>query len=78
MGSDSETEAGDSGRNESIGYRAHYFEPVWGDRQENCIDFDLARVDDLPFEKNYYIKPHEDSGDLICWFVQGEEQRQDR
>ena len=60
----------------SIGYRAHFFEPVWGQRQENCIDFDLARVDDLPFEKNYYIKPHEDSGDLICWFVQGEEQGQ--
>lgn len=58
-----------------IGYRAHYFEPVWGQKQDNCIEFDLARVDDLPFEKNYYIKSHEDSGDLICWFVQGEEQR---
>lgn len=64
----------------NIGYRAHYFEPVWGQRQENCIEFDLARVDDLPFEKNYYIRTHEDSDasstDLICWFVQGEVQRQ--
>ena len=61
-----------------IGYRAHYFEPVWGERQENCIRFDLARMDDLPFEKNYYIKPElgeEGSGELLCWFVQGDEQK---
>ena len=72
-----------------IGYRAHYFEPVWGERQENCIRFDLARTDELPFEWNYYIRPEgsafagEDQGDsrelvddgLICWFVQEEEQK---
>lgn len=68
-----------------IGYRAHCFEPIWGGRQANCISFDLARVDDLPFEKNFYIRPEipEAAGDmtvhagekLICWFVQGEEQR---
>ena len=61
-----------------IGYRAHYFEPVWGERQKNCIRFDLARMDDLPFEKNYYIKPEldeEGSGGFLCWFVQGDEQK---
>lgn len=61
-----------------IGYRAHYFEPVWGEREENCIKFDLARVDDLPFEKNYYIRAENaspDSDNLICWFVQGDEQK---
>ena len=68
-----------------IGYRAHYFEPVWGERRPNCIRFDLARIDDLPFEKNYYIRPEQEGGkdnrspvsddDLICWFVQGEEQK---
>ena len=86
-----------------IGCRAHYFQPVWGERQANCIRFDLARVDDLLFEKNYYIRPERgkgtdkqsvpgkgtqpapggddyrkpDSGkdSLICWFVQGEEQK---
>ena len=76
-----EQEIPDSIRN--IGYRAHYFEPIWGDRQENCIRFDLARVDDLPFEKNYYLKPEKPDRDtdagsddnLICWFVQGEEQK---
>lgn len=72
-----------------IGYRAHYFEPIWGDRQDNCIRFNLVRVDELPFERNYYIKPetndtsssgkgavgvHADDN-LICWFVQGEEQK---
>ena len=60
----------------SIGYRAHYFEPVWGDNQDNnCIDLDLARVDDLPFEKNYYIKSKENPAELICWFVQGDVQK---
>ncbi|MBE6042544.1 MAG: ATP-binding cassette domain-containing protein [Clostridiales bacterium] len=62
-----------------LGYRAHYFEPIWGEKQENCIRFDLAREDVLPFERNYYVNPEkEDSGgydDLLCWFVQGEEQR---
>ena len=61
-----------------IGYRAHYFEPVWGERQDNCVRFDPVRVDDLPFEKNYYIRAENassESGGLICWFVQGDEQK---
>jgi len=62
-----------------IGYRAHYFEPVWGEKQENCIPFKLAHIDELPFEWNYYIYPKADeqnADDLICWFVQGETQRE--
>ena len=61
----------------NIGYRAHHFEPVWGEREENCIKFDEVRTDDLPFEKNYYFAPEKgaEGEDLICWFVQGEEQR---
>ena len=68
-----------------IGYRAHYFEPVWGEREENCIKFDLAREDILPFERNYYVYPEKDRrkdtspdatyDELLCWFVQGDEQR---
>ena len=58
----------------SIGYRAHNFSPVYGEKQENCIRFDLMRVDDLPFEKNYYIRTLNDDAPL-CWFVQGEKQR---
>lgn len=57
-----------------IGYRAHRFEPVWGEPQENCVKFDLLRVDELPFEKNYYICTCE-KGDPLCWFVQGGEQK---
>lgn len=57
-----------------IGYRAHRFEPVWGDKQENCIKCDVVRVDDLPFEKNYYIRTLRED-EPLCWFVQGEEQR---
>ena len=56
-----------------IGYRAHCFEPVWGERQENCINCDIVRVDDLPFEKNYYIRSLKEDAPL-CWFVQGEGQ----
>lgn len=68
-----------------LGYRAHSFEPVWGERQENCIRFDLARTDELPFERKYYIRPEirpeaenigsmeaHDEDALICWFAQGE------
>lgn len=58
----------------SVGYRSHCFEPVWGETEENCIRCELVRIDDLPFEKNYYIKSLKEN-DPICWFVQGEEQR---
>lgn len=58
----------------SIGYRAHGFIPVWGQKQENCVKFDLMRVDDLPFEKNCYIRTAGSDAPL-CWFVQGEEQK---
>lgn len=68
-----------------IGYRAHYFEPVWGEREENCIKVTLTRVSDLPFEREYYFRPQEmtkmtdpggDGGrddqnnSTIAWFVQ--------
>ena len=41
----------------AMGYRAHFFEPVWGERQENCIPFHLSGMDELPFERRYYIIP---------------------
>jgi len=56
-----------------IGYRAHEFVPVWGEREENCIRFDLSSHAELPFEKNYYIKPEKDEygrDSVITWFVQ--------
>ncbi|MGI6737513.1 MAG: sulfate/molybdate ABC transporter ATP-binding protein [Anaerovoracaceae bacterium] len=57
-----------------VGYRAHCFLPVWGERRENCIAFRLAQTDDLPFEKNYYFHAEEGGSRdlLICWFIQGE------
>ncbi len=57
-----------------IGYRAHRLEPLWGERLDNCIKCDVVRVDDLPFEKNYYIRTLSED-EPFCWFVQGEEQR---
>ena len=57
-----------------IGYRAHCFEPVWGREQENCIRCDIVRMDELPFEKNYYIRTIIEE-EPVCWFVQGEDQR---
>ena len=61
-----------------IGYRAHFFEPVWGERSDNCLRFNLSGMDDLPFERRYYLKPEEDGNpdtELICWFVQDHERR---
>ncbi len=59
-----------------IGYRAHMFEPVWGDKIPNCIKVRLIAKDELPFETNLYFAPEEcDKGskvDDICWFIQGE------
>ena len=56
------------------GFRAHEFLPVWGERRENCIRVRLAGQAELPFEKNYYLKPEEESAGWdkghICWFLQ--------
>lgn len=40
-----------------IGYRAHDFIPVWGDRGSNMIRFSLQSSAVLPFENNYYVRP---------------------
>lgn len=56
-----------------VGYRAHYFEPVYGERKENCIRFSLKSKADMPFEKNFYLRPETDAfrpEDVITWFVQ--------
>ena len=56
-----------------VGYRAHYFEPVYGERKENCIRFSLKSQADMPFEKNFYLRPETDAfrpEDVITWFVQ--------
>ena len=58
----------------AVGYRAHAFEPVWGERQKNCLPFNLSGVDELPFERRYYLLPEE--GELICWFIQDNERAQ--
>jgi len=58
----------------AIGYRAHSFEPVWGERQKNCLPFNLSGVDELPFERRYYLTP--ERGELICWFIQDNERVQ--
>ena len=58
----------------AIGYRAHSFEPVWGEQQKNCLPFNLSGVDELPFERRYYLVP--ERGELICWFIQDNERVQ--
>ena len=59
---------------ECIGYRAHDFVPVWGERKNNCLKVNLHSVAELPFENNYYLLPEGDFGDKIgkgiSWFVQ--------
>ncbi len=59
-----------------IGYRAHEFRTVWGERKENCIRFALESLVDLPFEQNYYVKPELDSfhsEQVLTWLVQREQ-----
>ena len=65
-----------------IGYRAHDFIPVWGGRGENMIRFSLESSAVLPFERNYYIRPEtggaediDSPGEVLCWFVQREQER---
>ncbi len=59
-----------------IGYRAHLFEPVWGEKDSNCIKVRLVAKDELPFETNLYFAPEisskENKIEDICWFIQGE------
>lgn len=71
-----------------LGYRAHDFVPVWGERGENMLRFDLESSALLPFERNYYLRPENSAGYIesgaaadtdyhqeaqnICWFVHRE------
>lgn len=61
-----------------IGYRAHDFIPIWGERGENMLKFDLESSASLPFEHNFYLRPEGEALDdmRICWFVQQEELKQ--
>ena len=56
-----------------VGFRAHEFLPVWGERRKNCIRAEIIDSAQLPFEKKFYIRP-ETKGDAdpenICWFLQ--------
>ncbi len=49
----------------NVGFRAHEFIPIWGERRENCIKVCLAGTAELPFEKKFYLKPEN-----LCWFLQ--------
>ena len=55
-----------------IGFRAHEFIPVWGEREENCIRLQVESIAELPFERQYYLLPEGDASgrERICWFVQ--------
>lgn len=53
-----------------VGYRAHYFEPVWGAETANCIKVELSRIDEMPFEQNYYMIPANNAGGHLSWLIQ--------
>lgn len=60
-----------------VGFRAHEFVPVWGERRENCIRVKISGSASLPFEMNYYLQPEnhpEAEASPISWFVQKERQ----
>jgi len=58
-----------------IGYRAHDFIPVYGEAEPNSFQMELLSEAELPFERNFYLKPQgtPDSDDPISWFVQREQ-----
>lgn len=51
-----------------IGYRAHEFLPIWGEKKENCIAFHLKSMAELPFERKYFL--YGENNTEICWFLQ--------
>lgn len=58
-----------------MGYRAHDFVPIWGERKENCLKVNVGSMAELPFEDNYYLRPEGEAKENvpeICWFVQRE------
>lgn len=76
---------------EFIGVRADALRPVWGERTDGCMHFDLERTDEMPFEKHYYIRPEggtgassdladpagfaDIDGHLICWSAKPDTQK---
>lgn len=64
-----------------IGFRAHEFEPVWGMREKNCMKVQVESAAQLPFEKQYFLRPEgavsqKEDQEQICWFVQRDRQRE--
>ena len=74
----------------AVGYRAHHFEPVWSEAPEaagvgsgmaapaNCLPCRIEGIDELPFERRYYIDVCEEADSVaapepVCWFVQEKE-----
>lgn len=55
-----------------IGFRAHDFIPVWGERCKNSIPVQPKSIAELPFERKYFLEAQSTSGEEICWFVQRE------
>lgn len=63
-----------------VGFRAHEFIPVYGERVENCIRVELESQAEMPFETYYYLKPERvpdgessgegHSGHFLSWRVQ--------
>ena len=49
-----------------VGYKAHFFEPVWDDDNYNAIPFDLKTIAHLPFDTQYYVNA---GAGQICYFV---------
>lgn len=61
-----------------MGFRAHEFIPVWGERQENCMKVQIESVAELPFERQYFLRPEGKQGgeEPVCWFVQKDRWRE--
>lgn len=53
-----------------IGVRAHDFEPIWGEHEENSISVKVRSVAELQFEKKYFLQGAREEAEEIFWYVQ--------
>lgn len=53
-----------------VGIHAHDLIPVWGEQKENCMKVQEESVAELPFERQYHLRPEHWAGESVCWSVQ--------
>lgn len=53
-----------------VGVRAHDFLPSWEKKEKNGIRIKAYHMDEVPFERKYYLETEGEGSSPISWFVQ--------